>query len=201
MTRLILSPDTQKIFTVGAAFVDMDGTLFNSTEANAKAYSQAFEFFGLKIEPNLLQNMGGLSFSDFFKKNYPEYSAETLKQVAYLKSELYPNYFGEVSVNFPLLEYLTYLKSEEIQVLLVTNASHISAVGLINVKDLSRFFDSIITSDGQIKPKPSPDLYLKALKISNCKPEHALVFEDSEVGFRSATSAGIKNILFDYRFH
>jgi len=53
-------------------------------------------------------------------------------------------------------------------------------------------FDAIITADGDAaRGKPSPTLYLEALQALGVAPEHAVAFEDSPNGVRSAKAAGL----------
>ena len=42
--------------------------------------------------------------------------------------------------------------------------------------------------------KPAPDLYLKALDVSQVSPKEALVIEDSKNGIIAATAAGLKTL-------
>ena len=44
------------------------------------------------------------------------------------------------------------------------------------------------------KPKPSPDIYLKALEDNNLNKNQTIIIEDSSVGVIAGVSAGIKVI-------
>ena len=46
-------------------------------------------------------------------------------------------------------------------------------------------------ADDVERAKPHPDVFLKVLELTHYDRRGALVFEDSEAGFRSAASAGI----------
>ena len=53
-------------------------------------------------------------------------------------------------------------------------------------------FGVIINSAMVTKPKPDPQVYLKAAKVLNIPPEKCIVFEDSIAGIKSGNSAGMK---------
>ena len=59
---------------------------------------------------------------------------------------------------------------------------------------ISKFFSVIVTNKNRIKPKPSPEPYIYAMKKLNIKKENCLIFEDSEVGLLSANRSSAKTI-------
>lgn len=52
-----------------------------------------------------------------------------------------------------------------------------------------------------LKPKPSPDPYLYAMKQLNVSPENTFVLEDSETGVQSAKASGAKVICLTMYHH
>lgn len=57
---------------------------------------------------------------------------------------------------------------------------------------LLNFFDFILTREDYQHSKPSPEPYLKALKISGLRAEECLVIEDTRRGFEAARQAGLR---------
>jgi len=57
---------------------------------------------------------------------------------------------------------------------------------------LRRYFD--VTVDGQQvnRPKPAPDIYLKAAELLGIKPANCIVFEDSPTGIEAGRAAGMR---------
>ncbi len=62
---------------------------------------------------------------------------------------------------------------------------HLHRLGLL------QDFDAIVCADDVEATKPSPELYLLALKRLEISPQEAIVFEDSQHGVTAARSAGI----------
>jgi HAD superfamily hydrolase (TIGR01509 family) len=52
-------------------------------------------------------------------------------------------------------------------------------------------FRVILTADDDVRPKPSPDIFLEAAKGLGVSPEHCQVFEDGDLGLQAAHSAGM----------
>jgi len=66
---------------------------------------------------------------------------------------------------------------------------HLGAAGLIDL------FDTIVTRDDVINPKPHPEPYLMAAGRLAMKPEDCLALEDSFAGVRAAHAAGMQTIM------
>lgn len=64
-------------------------------------------------------------------------------------------------------------------------------VDCLTALDLLHYFDEIVTWNEHLRPKPTTDIFLHALKLLEVKPEDALVIEDSYNGVLSAHRAGI----------
>lgn len=59
---------------------------------------------------------------------------------------------------------------------------------------LERFFSAILTVDSVIRPKPDPEIYLKAAARLGVDPRECWVFEDSISGASAARAAGSRVI-------
>ncbi|MCC7008148.1 MAG: HAD-IA family hydrolase [Acidobacteria bacterium] len=57
------------------------------------------------------------------------------------------------------------------------------------------YFDFILTASDVTRVKPDPELYLKAVERSGCRPEECLAIEDSERGLRAARLAGVPCVV------
>jgi HAD superfamily hydrolase (TIGR01509 family) len=52
-------------------------------------------------------------------------------------------------------------------------------------------FDPIVCAEDVAHAKPAPDGFIKALAAMQVRPERALVFEDTAIGFEAARAAGL----------
>jgi beta-phosphoglucomutase-like phosphatase (HAD superfamily) len=56
--------------------------------------------------------------------------------------------------------------------------------------DLLQYLDVIVSNEDVARPKPDPEMYLKAMDALGVQPRETLVVEDNENGVRAATDAG-----------
>jgi HAD superfamily hydrolase (TIGR01509 family) len=57
--------------------------------------------------------------------------------------------------------------------------------------DLESKFDTIVCADGNLRPKPDPDVYLEALDRLQVRADEAIALEDSPNGVAAAKAAGL----------
>jgi HAD superfamily hydrolase (TIGR01509 family) len=66
---------------------------------------------------------------------------------------------------------------------------HILGPVLANI-GVAPFITAFVGVDDVARPKPAPDLYLRACEVLGVEGRHVLVFEDSSTGIRAAQAAG-----------
>jgi beta-phosphoglucomutase-like phosphatase (HAD superfamily) len=62
----------------------------------------------------------------------------------------------------------------------------------LEVTDLRKYFDIIITANDVEYFKPHPETFLRCAELMGVKPEFIEVFEDAELGIEAAIKAGMK---------
>lgn len=94
-------------------------------------------------------------------------------------------------------EFLNALCANKIPHTIATMSDKINVDFFIEIFHLEKWFDieKIVYSDGKIKGKPAPDIYLKAAEIINRKPSDCIVFEDALSGIEAAKAAGTGKIV------
>lgn len=103
--------------------------------------------------------------------------------------------------NFRLIrgaeDFLNYLRDNKIPRTIATASNRMNVDFYVEMLHLERWFDldKIVYDDGTLEGKPSPDIYEKAAKILQTKPEDCIVFEDAILGIESASRAGIGEII------
>ena len=64
--------------------------------------------------------------------------------------------------------------------------------------DAKKYFDYIITANETTKPKPHPDVFLKAAEHIGIKPENCAGIEDAFLGLEAVKNAGMFVIAASY---
>jgi HAD superfamily hydrolase (TIGR01509 family) len=68
-------------------------------------------------------------------------------------------------------------------------------IGSLTALGLLHKFDILVCAEDYKQGKPAPDGFLLAAQKLGVAPEHCLVFEDTELGIRAATAAGMQSVL------
>jgi len=82
-----------------------------------------------------------------------------------------------------------------------TSSTREDLAPLMEREDLWPKFKTILTRDCVAKPKPDPEIYLRAAEALEVAPAMCWVFEDSVQGVRAARGAGMKVIGITTTFH
>lgn len=173
---------------------DLDGTLFDSTEANIKAYSKAFESVGMDLDIKLYKKNFGLRYSEMMDILAPKAPMELRDDIKKAKVRFYSEYLELVQPNDGLISLLRGCTAT-FKTALVTTASRPNVINLLKYYSVEQeLFDVIITGENVVKGKPDPECYITALNKLRSKAENCCIFEDSEVGILAARKAGIQVI-------
>ena len=73
---------------------------------------------------------------------------------------------------------------------LATMSQRPEALHVLRALDLIETLDLVLTREDVRKPKPDPEIYLKATKTLHVDPAECLVLEDSPAGVKAAVAAG-----------
>ena len=169
--------------------IDLDGTLFDTKEINYRAYKEAIEPYGFEIDYKYYcEFCNGKYYMDFL----PQITTSDkiiLQEMHKRKKEAYNKYLSYARVNQALVDLIKG-RDAECKAVLVTTASKQNTYDLLNKFELVDMFDSILTNDDIIKPKPDPEGYLKAMTQYHVEPKECVIFEDSNVGIEAAEKTG-----------
>lgn len=102
---------------------------------------------------------------------------------------------GGVPVKQGARELLTELRERNIPIAVATSSrqphahTHLGAAGLLDL------FETVVTRDDVVNPKPHPEPYLTAARRLGVDPLQCLALEDSHAGVRAAHAAGMQTIM------
>ena len=179
---------------IKAILFDMDGTLVDSeryyTEMSYKWLCQynvvdkkeIYKIVGLNMDDTYktMSLLSGLSY-DETKKSYDEYFS------------MHP------------MDYNDYLFDDVKDVLSKLSGYKLAICTLSSRDMLNKFisdtglneFDLLLSDEDVKNPKPSPDIYLKAIERLGVNRDETLVIEDSSTGIKAGKNAGICTLARD----
>lgn len=178
---------------------DFDGTLVDTFEANYRAYKQALDNVGLDLSRERYRECFGFRFDRFME--VLGITDESLKsKIREHKADYYPDYFGCLIVNRPLLDFIRAFRRGGGYTAIASTARNKNLMNALRHIGADNDFDMILAGESVSKGKPDPEIYQTVLTKFDITPNDALVFEDSEVGFKAAEAAGIKYISINPKY-
>lgn len=185
-------------FDIKAVLFDMDGVLYDSMAAHARAWQETMEEFGFKsTRPEdfyLHEGRTGTStinllFEREFKRQATE---EEITKIYDRKTELFYQY-NSGNIIPGSKEVLELVKSNGLTPVLVTGSGQPSLLDKINVNFPDIFSNETMVTAFDVKiGKPHPEPFLMGLKKGgNLKPNQAIAIENAPLGTESAHKAGL----------
>ena len=177
-----------KGITATTLLFDLDGTLVNTEKFDSKLLKNVLK----KYELNATREFRGYNLDEYLSTVTNDKNLQKK-----IKSEFISEYKSilkniQIEINSELIKYLKMGVSP--LVALVTANNKKLTKQILKKTGLLKYFEIIITCEDVKHQKPHPEPYLKAMKELNVSPENCIVFEDSEIGIKSAQSAGIKSV-------
>ncbi len=179
-----------------AAIFDMDGTLVDNNPYHFKAWKELFEQYDrVEVTTDLFNEKisgvpGMVIMRNFFGNDYDE---EEMKAMFQEKTVRYRNiYLPSMTPINGLERLLQELKDAGVKLAVASSATTSNIDFVLNNLSLKSMFDTIVDGPRVSKPKPNPQIFLKAADDLGVKPEHCIVFEDSLSGIKAANAAGMK---------
>jgi beta-phosphoglucomutase len=179
-----------------AAIFDMDGTLIDNTPYHFKSWQALFKKYGKGelSKETYYTEISGVPIMTTLKRLFGNDHDETgLKELLKEKEEFYRKEYAPYLVAINGLEnFLSEMKNDGVKMAMATSATVEDIDFILNKIPIRNDFDEIVNTSMVSRPKPNPDIFLKAAEKLNMEPSRCIVFEDSIAGIKAANSAGMK---------
>ncbi len=182
-----------------AIIFDLDGVIIHTDELHFFAWKKITNDLGLMFDEEVNHKTRGISrleslevILEHNKKNMNE--AEK-NNILFEKNDIYLSYLDELSENSAdkkVYETLENLKLKGIRMAIGSSSKNARQV-LKKIK-LIDYFEVIVDGNDIINNKPDPEVFLKAAKIMNLKPEECFVVEDGIAGIEAGITGGFEVI-------
>ncbi len=179
---------------ISAVLFDMDGVLVDATEWHYQALNRALTLFGFSIPRyDHLSSYNGLPT----RKKLEMLSVEKGLPVAlhgfinrvkqmYTREEV----LKQCRPSFEKEYMVSRLKREGYRLAVCSNAIRESVELMIRQGGLYEYFEFFISNEEVDKPKPDPEIYLKAIHRLKMQPDQVVIVEDAPLGVKAAKSSG-----------
>jgi beta-phosphoglucomutase len=180
-----------------SAFIfDMDGVIVHSNPHHRLAWEPFNLRYGLATTEDMHQRMYGRRndqiVRDFFGEHLPD---DEVAARGFAKEALYRDMIADriESMIVPgLRDFLD--RHRDIPKALASNAEPANIDFLLDRAGLRPYFRVIVDGHQVSRPKPYPEIFLRAASLLGVPPAECIVFEDSHSGVKAARSAGMEVI-------
>lgn len=182
-----------------AVIFDMDGVLIDSEPMHAKATVLALKKLDAKVPLEYCYTFIGSTtihmlesiIEDFHLQNTPAQLEACYNQAKYELIEKE----GYDAVPYTK-ELIQDLYANGMKLAIASSSTEKEIAEVTKALDITRYFHKLVSGTTVSRPKPAPDVFLKAVKELEVTPEECIIIEDSCNGVRAATAAGIPVIGF-----
>ena len=175
---------------------DFDGVLVDSEILIAKAFAKYMQNFDIHIDEKEFASFAGKKTVQVIEILSKKYSIKDQQKfftgIMDISSNIYKNELTTVKGAYDFVSNL------KMNIFIGSNSMKKRIIeGLQGVK-LNKYFqpEQVYSFDLVDKPKPDPDIYLKAIEDNSLNKNQTIIIEDSAVGVTAGVKAGIKVIGF-----
>ena len=177
---------------------DLDGTLLDSFDSIIKSFEMATKAFGVDIDLNVVKDNIGIPSKEILRRALRvKVSEQSIKEILTLRRKLHDKLVMNAKLFDDVLPTLTELKRRGLKLALVSSNVKYRLKAILEKNKLTHLFDSVVSYEDVKRPKPHPDMVLKALEEVGVKAEEAILVGDSINDVMSAKSAGVIAVLID----
>ena len=173
---------------------DMDGVIVDSNPVHREAWEVYNRRFGIETTEEMHQRMYGKRndqiVRDFFQGDLSD--AEVFEHGA-AKERLFREMFLprlDSHIVPGLREFLE--QHRHVPMAVASNAEPENIHFVLQASGLAPFFRAVIDGHQVSRPKPAPDVFLKAAEALGIPPAECIVLEDSYTGVQAGLAAGMK---------
>lgn len=198
MTILNNFKDLSKVKLDGIKIVmwDMDGTIVSTEHLHALAVEELIEDKTITAQ-YITDEFCGQTDDTVFEalKNYMSFKDQ--ESFSTKKSEVFKKLIlkHKKSIIAPqILHFINFLKSKNITLALVTSSQREVMDLIFDILNLDQYFTYKRCFEDNELNKPSPAPYLSTLAQAKFDAHEAIIFEDSEVGYKAAIDSKVKEV-------
>jgi HAD superfamily hydrolase (TIGR01509 family) len=186
----------RRVLRFDTVLLDIDGTLVDSNDAHAAAWSDAFAAHGRHHPPDQIRPLIGKGGDKLLAEiaSLNDERGEG-KAIAEDRAEIFKSrYLPNLRPTPGAAEFVAWLIESHLNVVIATSAKQDEVDGLLALcggKPLAR---GATTSDDAERSKPDPDIVAAALKKSGSRQNRAVMIGDTPYDLEAARQAGVAMI-------
>lgn len=186
-----------------AILFDFDGLMFDTEKLWQTYYYKANDVFNVNFtEEDRISIVGKNeeTIRKTLKAAFPTLDVDEYRD--WLRKEVLHHQMNLlVDAKKGLIDLLSFAEKKNIKTAIVSGSEKSVIENVLNKAKINiNDFQTMVTGDMKVNPKPNPDVYLLACKNLGVKPEEAIVLEDSYNGVKAGQRAGCYTIMIPDTF-
>ena len=187
--------------SIEAVIFDMDGVLIDAKEWHYMALNRALELFGYTINHDAhIARFDGLPTKT--KLEMLSHEVRLPRSLHRFINRMKQRYTNELIAErlcpTPEHVYATWrLRMEGHRLAVASNSIRATVEFMIQKAELTKYFDYLLSNEDVAEPKPSPQIYHRAMELLGVEPEQTLIVEDSPFGLQAAHASGAHVLKVD----
>jgi HAD superfamily hydrolase (TIGR01509 family) len=181
-----------------AYLFDCDGTIADSMPLHYVAWKKALDECGCAFPEEVFYAWGGMPAAKIIATLSTQQGlALDPEAVAHRKELLYYEMLPQLQAVPEVLEQITHnctLDKARIPMAVVSGSTRDSVTRSLEVLGILDLFETLVCAGDYTRSKPDPEPFLMAAQRLRIAPKDCLVFEDTEMGIQSATTAGMASV-------
>jgi len=182
--------------TQEAVIFDMDGVVVDSEPHHQRVFEEICRYAGVdgKLGPSFADYVGrsDVEFWTAFVKHHK--IPLTIEQIQTMKRERIIECFRRERPFYPGLTHLLKRTALTYRLALASGSDRPLVNAVLEIGNLSKFFEVCVTSSEVPAGKPRPDIFLKTAALLKVEPADCWVIEDSKPGVAAGLAAGMRVI-------
>lgn len=209
--------DTADMAHLKALIFDVDGTLADTEEVHRLAFNRAFAEYAIPWEwpPELYERLltvsGGRERIDFYMRELLAQgpseimTPDLIRELHQRKTAIYAEMIraGHLRLRPGAARLLNEAREAGLRLALATSSARSNLETLLDMNlppDWRDWFDAIESCDTVPAKKPSPAVYVAALRGLNLPPNVCIAVEDTLNGLKSARAAQLLTVVTTHRY-
>jgi len=186
----------KKLKHIDHCIFDLDGVLVDTAKFHFIAWAEIANTLGFTLSSSLNESLKGIARKESLHKILDwagkELDPREMDTLLEQKNTLYLSQIASLTTSALLPgshETLEYLKGIKVKISLGSASKN--AKFIIKQLQIENYFDCIIDGTMVTRPKPDPEVFLKACHRLGMPVFKTCVFEDSAAGIEAATAGGM----------
>ena len=170
---------------------DCDGTLADTMPIHLKAWCDTFNRYGYDCLPEFIETVQGMPAVKIVEQFNRQFNATIdARQFAREKNRCARQNLAQARPIEPVMAVVQRFRGK-LPMAVASGGIRKNVDLILDSIGLKNVFETVITADDPVLPKPNPDIFLEAARRMGVQPEFCQVFEDGEAGLAAARKAGM----------